>query len=167
MGGKETDRRPTPETAHTYLQEKVGRAYWGWIVDELVRLGYYSVRDEVPPPNDPPLRHKDSEALYLLEHDRGNEIIYVQFMPPNSRSSPHKHDSPVTEDFNVFYGELYLNGIQLPREGFNVGFGIWHQAMTEDNCAVTILRTNNVRDIPRDQIHIREAVAASVYTLGV
>ncbi|MDP3726820.1 MAG: hypothetical protein Q8Q96_00715 [bacterium] len=166
MGGTETGRRPTPEITHAYLQETLGLDYWNRIVNELVRLGYYSVWDEVPPRNDPPLLHEESDAFYLLEQDRGHEIIYVQFLPPNSRTSYHKHSPPVTEDYNVFDGELYLNDMQLPRETFTVGFDIPHQATTKDKPAVTILRTNNVLGIPRDQIHIREAVATSVYPLG-
>lgn len=157
MGGTETGRRPTPEIAHAYLQEKLGPDYWDRIVDRLLQLGYYSVRDEIPSHNDPPLLHEESDALYLLEHDRGHEIIYVQFLHPNSSTSRHTHNPPVTEDYHVFYGELYLNGLQLPPEGFTVGSEIWHQATTGDQFSVTILRTNNVHGIPRDQIHIREA----------
>lgn len=157
MGGTETGRRLTPEIANIYLQEILGSGYWDRIVNELIVLGYYSTRDEVPPPNDPPLLHEESDALYLLEHDRGHEIIYVQFLHPHSSTSRHTHKPPVTEDYHVFFGELYLNGLQLPLEGLTVGSEIWHQATTGDQFSVTILRTNNVLDIPRDQIHIREA----------
>lgn len=157
MGGLEICCRPTAELTHLYLQEKIGLDYWDRIVDRLLQLGYYSTREDVPPRNDPPIPHERSEAFYLLEDDQGDRIIYVQFLPPNSSTSRHTHKPPVTEDYHVFYGELYLNGLQLSLEGLTVGSEIWHQATTRDQFSVTILRTNNVLGIPRDQIHIREA----------
>lgn len=129
------------------------------IKNELVAIGFYSSVEEIPSFRDPLHTHEGSQAFYPLEDDRGDKIIYVQIMFPNSTTSKHRHNLPVEEDYYVFIGELYFNGMLLPqRTMFPVGPDLEHVATTRDYSpfTITFLRTRNAAGIPRDQLHIRE-----------
>lgn len=101
--------------------------------------------------------HEKSQAAYLLEHDAGDTITYVQYMRPGHKTSRHKHDLPVTEDYLIIRGEYFINGVLIPpRVIHTVGSNIFHQSETRGSHALAILRTNNVRGVPRNQLHIHE-----------
>lgn len=142
-----------PELTDADLQKIFGQKYKDEVLRKLLELGLFK-KNNLPKFSDPPGRHKDSEAYYLIEVDKGNKIIYVQYLPPNSQSSEHSHDEPVEEDFYVVKGTVYVNNIEISEgQNFTVKPNTFHMAETRDKHALTILVTRNVEGKPRDQLH--------------
>lgn len=152
--GLEVFQKPIPSLSEVLSPDEIIR-----IQNELVEIGFYSSVEEIPSFRDPLHTHEESGAFYPLEDDRGDEIIYVQIMFPNSRTSEHRHNPPVEEDYYVSRGKLYFNEMLLPQKTiFTVVSDLRHVATTKD-CfpfTLTFLRTRNARGIPRDQLHVRE-----------
>lgn len=157
----ETARKPSlgpesgAEISLEYLEIIFGEDYLDRITGVLLELGLYTEENH-PIFRNPLITHTNSQALYLLEDDRDDSIIYVQYMPQTAETSRHKHAYPVTESFHVLQGALYLNGLVVPPEGLVVKSDIYHQASAKDQPALTILITKNAQGISRDRLHIPE-----------
>ncbi len=135
------------------IEEDFGANCLEEITAFLYELGLYS-KENPPPYHNVLQRHKGSQALYVLEEDRGDIIAYIQYMPKNSRSSEHRHPPQASEDYYVRKGSLYLYQTQIPQGCLTVNSGSKHQVFTHDEPSLTVLVTKNVLGIPRDKLHI-------------
>src|SRR3989344_6271857 len=61
--------------------------------------------------NFPPIKHENSDGEYLFEGKIGDDWVFVYFMRPNKRTSPHKHSHEkinVEEDYHLLKGKMFL-----------------------------------------------------------
>lgn len=101
----------------------------------------------------PPQRHEGSRARYLFDFYQEDNRILVSIMGSHKRTSRHFHIEPIWETYEVLRGELYINGILIPSEGLTIPPGVFHQAETRGQYALTLIVMRDARLVPEAQQH--------------
>ncbi len=122
-----------------------------------LRVPDYVLVHNAPKIHIPPLRHHESSSLYLInEWYEGNDRILLSILPPYSKSSTHHHPQPVREFYWCLWGEFSVNGVLLRRGDRHLILpGEVHQAATEGELAIILIRMENAKGVPESQLHTR------------
>lgn len=99
-----------------------------------------------------------SGAFYLVDGEvREEHVVYVSFIPPNSKTSQHAHPG-FEEEYYPVAGRLHvmMNGREEKIEGpFAVRPGVRHQGVTHEAPALTVLVMRNAARVPKEERHVR------------
>lgn len=104
--------------------------------------------------------HKGSQALYLVEESVGEHMVYVSFLGPNSKTTVHIHDEPLSETYVWLGGESFLrrdNDIHNLRQGqevVRVSPRSVHQLTTRQHPSLALIVLENAGLVPADRLHI-------------
>lgn len=122
-----------------------------------LRVPDYVLVHYAPKIHIPPVPHNGSESLYLIdEWYEGNDRILLSILPPYSKSSTHHHPQPVREFYWCLWGEFRVNGVLLGRGDRHLILpGEVHQAATEKELAIILIRMENAKEVPESQLHVR------------
>lgn len=115
--------------------------------------GHYLVHN-APEVHIPPVRHRNSDALYFIDYYEGNNRILVSRLPPHSHSSRHYHNPPITEYYWLLKGELYLGEKPVTPVGLVIYPDQIHQIETREEAALLLILMENARLVPQDRQHI-------------
>lgn len=105
-------------------------------------------------------RHLGSQALYLLEQPKGEHMIYVSYLPPNSITSEHEHADPIREVYSPLAGtsllsvEGDLHELTAEKGVLVVDPGQGHQLRTTSEPALTLIVMKRAAGIPLERLHI-------------
>lgn len=103
--------------------------------------------------------HKGSQALYLVEESVGEHKVYVSLLGPNSKTSIHKHDEPLVEDYYWLAGTSFLrlnDGIHELSEGqetISVPSENIHQLATREEASLALIVLKNGAKVPEYRLH--------------
>jgi hypothetical protein len=111
--------------------------------------------------HNPPIYHYDikgertSDAQYYIDEHRmpNGDIIYLSKLGPNSKTSSHRHPSPVNEFYIVFYGTGYQNRRRMERRSVVLP-GDLHQVRTGREPALFGIKMEGTADIPSHMLHL-------------
>lgn len=104
--------------------------------------------------------HKDSEAWYFVEEQVEGHMVYVSFLTPNSKTSVHKHDHPLKENYFWLAGVSFLRldgDVRELRQGqelITVPSGSIHQLNTGGEASLALIVMENAACVPADKLHI-------------
>ena len=104
--------------------------------------------------------HAGSQALYLLEEHVAENMVYVSFLSPDSKTSIHKHNYPLKENYFWLAGASFLRvdgDVRKLRQGqefITVPSGSIHQLTTRGEASLALIVIENAASVPADKLHI-------------
>ena len=104
--------------------------------------------------------HKGSQALYLVEEAVAGHIIYVSFLRPDSKTTIHKHDHPLQENYFWLAGTSFLRlnedvrELKQGHEFITVPSGSVHQLTTRGEASLALIVMENAALVSADKLHI-------------
>lgn len=108
---------------------------------------------------DSPKGHEGSQALYLAEEMVGKDMVFVSYLCPNGKTTIHKHEEPIRENYFQLAGFSHLrlgSDFHELKEGafLTVPADMPHQLATKGNSSLVLIVMENAIFVPRDRLHI-------------
>lgn len=103
--------------------------------------------------------HKDSQALYLVEEPVGKHMIFVSFLSPNSKTTVHRHEEPLTENYYWLAGKAFLrleenvHELRQVQELIKVPPNSLHQLTTREEASLVLIVLENAALVHGDRLH--------------
>lgn len=103
--------------------------------------------------------HEGSQALYLAEEMVGKDMVFVSYLGPNGRTTIHKHQEPIRENYFQLAGFSRLllgNSFHDLKAGsaLTVPSDVFHQLITGNSPSLVLIVMENAISVPRDKLHI-------------
>lgn len=104
--------------------------------------------------------HNGSQALYLVEEAVAGHMVYVSFLSPNGKTTIHKHDHPLKENYFWLAGASFLridgdvHELRQGQELVTVPSGSVHQLTTRGEASLALIVMENAAQVPADRLHI-------------
>lgn len=103
----------------------------------------------------PPILHGESSAARYYIHGQktpDGDIVFLSLVPPNSHTSDHHHEDPISEDYFKLFGDVKAAGYVV-EEYLYVPPETDHQITTVDSNALLLIVLRNGTSVPEEEWH--------------